>query len=81
MPSFAAQRCMDLSFFWHRRIDADAMNDHEIAYRNLPARSKVGTGETFTDSSPGWDALRSLLYWTVGATAATWGTLRIRERW
>jgi ABC-type multidrug transport system ATPase subunit len=80
MPSYAAQRCMDLSFFWHRRIDAETMNDHEIAYRNLPAYSKVPTGATFTDSTPGKRALRSLLLWTLGAGLATWLTLRIREK-
>ena len=80
MPSFAAQRCMDLSYFWQRRIDADSMNDREIAYRNLPAASKVAMGEVFTDSAPGWHALGSLLLWTGGAGAATWLTLRLREK-
>jgi ABC-type multidrug transport system ATPase subunit len=80
MPSFAAQRCMDLSFFWHRRIDADSTEGHEIAYRNLPAGSKVENGEVFTDASPGIDALLSLLLWTGGAAAATCVTLRLREK-
>jgi hypothetical protein len=80
MPSFAAQRCMDLSFFWHRRIDADATADHEIAYRNLPDGSKVENGGYFTDASPGLGALLSLLLWTAGAAAATCITLRLREK-
>jgi hypothetical protein len=80
MPTFAAQRCMDLSFFWHRRIDADATDGHEIAYRNLPAESKVENGQVFTDSSAGLGALLSLSLWTVGAAAATWATLRLREK-
>ena len=80
MPSFAAQRCMDLSFFWHRRIDANATEGHEIAYRNLPAEAKVENGQFFTDASPGWNALRLLLIWTGGAAAATCVTLRVREK-
>ena len=79
MPSYAAQRCMDLSFFWNRRIDADATDNHEIAYRNLPAGAKVENGEVLTDASPGWQALLSLLCWTVGGAAATCVTLRLRE--
>jgi hypothetical protein len=80
MPSFAAQRCMDLSFFWHRRIDADATEGHEIAYRNLPAESRVPNGGYFTDDSPGLGALLSLLLWTGGAATATCVTLRLREK-
>jgi hypothetical protein len=80
MPSFAAQRCMDLSFFWHRRIDADSTDGHEIAYRNLPAESKVPNGGFFADATPGLDALLSLLLWTGGAAAATCVTLRLREK-
>jgi ABC-type multidrug transport system ATPase subunit/pSer/pThr/pTyr-binding forkhead associated (FHA) protein len=80
MPSFAAQRCMDLSFFWHRRIDAGATEGHEIAYRNLPADSKVENGGYFNDATPGLRALLSLLLWTGGATAATCVTLRLREK-
>ncbi|HEX4083374.1 MAG TPA: FHA domain-containing protein [Chthoniobacteraceae bacterium] len=71
MPSFAAQRCMDLSFFWHRRIAADTTAGHEIAYRNLPADSKVENGAVFTAASPGWHALGVLLLWTCGCAAAT----------
>jgi hypothetical protein len=80
MPSFAAQRCMDLSFFWDRRIDADTTEGHEIAYRNLPAESKVENGQVYTDASPGLGALGSLLLWTGAAAAATCLTLRYRER-
>lgn len=80
MPSFAAQRCMDLSFFWNRRIDADAIEGHEIAYRNLPEDSKVATGETFADASPGLRALLSLSLWTAGGAVATWVVLRLREK-
>jgi ABC-type multidrug transport system ATPase subunit len=80
MPSFAAQRCMDLSFFWNRRIDAQTTDGHEIAYRNLPAESRVDNGEVFTDASPGLHALLSLLLWTGGAAAATCVTLRLREK-
>jgi hypothetical protein len=80
MPSFAAQRCMDLSFFWHRRIEADATEGHEIAYRNLPEESRVVNGGYFSDSSPGVCALLSLALWTVGAGAATCVTLRLREK-
>jgi len=80
MPSFAAQRCMDLSFFWHRRIDAETTDGHEIAYRNLPADCKVENGEVFTDGSPAWRALLSLVVWIGGGAAATCATLRIREK-
>ncbi len=80
MPSYAAQRCMDLSFFWHRRIDADALEGHEIAYRNLPAESKVENGGYFADGSPGVCALLSLVLWTAGGAAATCVTLRLREK-
>ncbi|MGA3171467.1 MAG: FHA domain-containing protein [Chthoniobacteraceae bacterium] len=80
MPSFAAQRCMDLSFFWHRRIDADAVAGHEIAYRDLPESAKVENGQVFTDAMPGVYALLSLLLWTGGAYAATCVALRFREK-
>lgn len=80
MPSFAAQRCMDLSFFWRRRIDANVMSDREIAYRNLPDDSKVAMGETFTDGSPARNALLTLIFWTGAAAAATCATLRLREK-
>jgi hypothetical protein len=80
MPSFAAQRCMDLSFFWNRHIDADALDGHELAYRNLPPDSRVANGQFFADASPGYRALLSLLLWTGAATAATCVTLRLREK-
>jgi len=80
MPTFAAQRCMDLSFFRHRRIDAESTDGHEIAYRNLPAGFKVENGQVFTDSSAGLRALLSLSLWAAGAAAATWATLRLREK-
>ena len=71
---------MDLSFFSHRHIDADTTEGHEIAYRNLPPGSKVENGEVFTDASPGWRALLSLLIWTGGAATAAGFTLRHREK-
>jgi ABC-type multidrug transport system ATPase subunit/pSer/pThr/pTyr-binding forkhead associated (FHA) protein len=80
MPTFAAQRCMDLSYFWQRRIDASSNAGHEIAYRNLPAASKVELGQTFTDATPGLYALLSLFLWTGGGYTATCVVLHMRGR-
>jgi hypothetical protein len=76
MPTFAAQRCMDLSFLWQRPVDHVTLGDHWTSYRNLSACAPVHTGEIFDQAAPGWKALLTLALWSAGATGGAFLRLR-----
>ncbi len=80
MPTFAAQRVMDTSFLWRKKIARDTLSDHWTSFRNLNRDGSMKTGEVFAQSRPGLLALLTHLGWGVVTYASAWLTLRTRER-
>ncbi len=79
MPSFAAQRVMDLSFLWHREVSRQVLSDHMTAMRNLKKATDIRTGDIYRNAGPGLWSIFILALWTLAGTAAAWLGLRARE--
>lgn len=56
-PAFAAQRMVDISFLWGKRIDRVTLGDHWTSFRNVALSVKLRTGDVFLHAAPGIEAL------------------------
>ena len=80
MPSAAAQSVMDVSLFWGRTIGRDAVVDYPSAFSNLNRDHSLRNGRVFTNASPAWIGLATLLGWSLATYGIAWSALRRRER-
>jgi ABC transport system ATP-binding/permease protein len=86
MPSFAAQRIMDVSFLIDQKITGDLVRNYPGAYLNINEwyRSQTGkrlqTGAVFTETRPIWVACFSLLLWTIGGFVCSYWLLGRKEQ-
>jgi hypothetical protein len=80
-PAFAAQRCMDVSFLWGKRIDHTTLGDHWTSYRNVAKETgNLRTGEVFRLVGPGVEALVNQWTWVLYGYVVTLFALRAREK-
>jgi hypothetical protein len=79
-PTFAAQRCMDISFLWGKKIARDTLSDHWTSFRNLNRASPLRTGETFLQPGPGTEALAMQMAWVAAGYVLALLALRAREK-
>lgn len=80
LPTFAAQRAVDVSFLWRQRIARNTLADHWTSFRNVNRDTPLKLGETYARPMPGVWALVNLAAWSVGASALALVTLARRER-
>ncbi len=79
MPTFGAQRLMDVSFLWKRTIARGTLSDHWTSFRNLNRNGNLHTGDVFTDSAPILRALATEVAWAFAMYIAAWLALRKSE--
>lgn len=79
-PAFAAQRCMDTSFLWGKRIDHQTLGDHWTSFRNLNRQIPLRTGETFLHTELGVEALVTEAMWVMVSFVVALFALRSREK-
>lgn len=80
VPSFAAQRLMDVSLLWQQTIAAPLMSRHRPSFNNLNLRRDLRNGDVYNRLAPGLIAAASLLGWAILGYLAAWFGLRAKER-
>ena len=78
MPSFAAQKLMETSFFWSRPVSGEVLSDHHTAFTNLNRAAPVRTGEVYQETAPAREAAGAQFIWIVISYLAAWLGLRRR---
>jgi ABC-type multidrug transport system ATPase subunit len=79
MPTFAAQRLVDTSFFWNQQVGSRSEN-YGPSMRSLFLDVKFKPSDTFRHTGPGVIALATQLGWVVLAYVVAFLALKSRER-
>jgi ABC-type multidrug transport system ATPase subunit len=79
MPSFAAQRIMDVSLLWNRPLTAQFIA-HNFSYDRVDPKKELKLDEIYLDSSLAIKCLLELMVWTAVTTALASFGLKLRER-
>jgi hypothetical protein len=79
MPSYAAQRIMDVSLLWKQQI-TPTMVAHDSSYLRADPHQTLAVGKTYRETSVVRQSLTQLLAWTAIITAVAGIGLKLRER-
>jgi ABC-type multidrug transport system ATPase subunit len=79
MPSFAAQRIMDVSLLWNRPLTAQFIA-HNFSYDRVDPKKELKLDHTYLDLSLAMKCLLELMVWTAATTALAGFGLKLRER-
>ncbi len=79
MPSYAAQRLMDVSLLWNQRLTREFV-DHNFSYVRVDPHRKLSLGQTYRETNVVTESLLKLLASTAVITAVAGVGLKWRER-
>jgi hypothetical protein len=79
MPSYAAQRIMDVSLLWNQRLTPEFV-DHNLSYVRVDPHRKLTLGQTYRETNVVRESLLKLLASTAIITAVAGVGLKWRER-
>jgi ABC transport system ATP-binding/permease protein len=86
MPSFAAERIVDVSFLIDRKISGEIITDYLTPYSNINSwyrsvtKQRLLNGAIYKERRPLWVAYLSLVLWTVGGFGVSIWLLGRKER-
>lgn len=79
MPSFAAQRIMDVSLLWDRQLTPQFIA-HNFSYDRVDPKKMLRVNQTYRESDVAVRCLLQLMAWTAVTTAVAGFGLKLRER-
>jgi ABC-type multidrug transport system ATPase subunit len=79
MPSYAAQRIMDVSLLWNQRLTPEFVKGN-FSYVRVDPHQTMAIGQTYRDTAVLRQSLIKLMAWTAIITALAGAGLRLRER-
>lgn len=63
LPSYSAQRVMDVSLLWKKKIARDTLSDNWSAFRNINENNDIKTGQIYDKIWPALSAMLKLFAW------------------
>jgi ABC transport system ATP-binding/permease protein len=79
MPSYAAQRIMDVSLLWNQRLTPEFV-DHNFSYLRVDPHRTLALRQTYRETNVVMQSLGKLLAWIAIITAVAGVGLKLRER-
>jgi hypothetical protein len=79
MPSFAAQRIMDVSLLWNRQLTPQFIA-YNFSYDRVDPKKALKINQTYLESDVAVGCLLELVAWTAVTTAVAGFGLKLRER-
>lgn len=80
LPSYSAQRVMDVSLLWNKRVARETLKDNWSAFRNVNETGDIKTGEVYNRPWPALWAMIKLICWFITGYIAAAICLKKKER-
>jgi ABC-type multidrug transport system ATPase subunit len=80
MPSFSAQKIMDVSLLWNQQLTPQFVAAHNFSYGRVDPKKTLSENQTYLESDVAIECLLELVAWTGVTTAVAGFGLKLRER-